>query len=150
MSRPRNPLNGEPTPRDQRGAVVANPKMCMTVANGIPLLREHDPNMSTTKLRARKPDLPGKIGVSEDIYKVLGNTGLDLNPSQPQDLFMVTRQVNRQKMQRQEEQSRIGEFVAKEKAKRYQTDLAREIQYLQQQMEEKSKKLTQLQSHFNI
>jgi PII-like signaling protein len=86
MKRPRNPLNGEPTPRDVRGEVVMNPKQFTTIRNGLPLFREHE--MQPTIPRRKKSDmLQGKIGVNETIYEVLGNSGASLTPSQPNDLF---------------------------------------------------------------
>lgn len=154
MIRPRNPLIGEPTPRDERGEVVMNPNLNRTVRNGSQLLRPNtSPSMipfTSTRIKPRKTELQGKIGVSEDIYKVLGNSEAELTPSQPQDLFMVTRHVNQEKLRRREEQTKIDEYIAREKAKRYEKELAREIYYLQQQAEEKAKRLAQLQTRYHL
>ncbi|RYH29017.1 hypothetical protein EON65_10015 [archaeon] len=148
IMRPRNPLNGEPTPRDSRGEVVMNPKNFSTITNGLPILREYSDTDTATMRRKKAEPLQGKIGVNERKYEVLGNTGMNLSPSQPQDLFMFSTTINQQKLQKQEERAKISEYVAKEKAKRYEKDLAREIHFLQQQVEEKAKKLTLLQTHF--
>jgi hypothetical protein len=155
LVKPRNPLNGEHTPRDGKGAIVMNPKLFFTIKNGESLLGHFDEGKpsaasSSIMLRTKRSKLPGKIGVSESSYEVLGNAGLGLTSSQPEDLFLVTKHANRQKIQQMEEQAKISEYVAKEKAKRYQKDLAREIQYMQQQMEETSQKLQLLQKKFDI
>jgi hypothetical protein len=77
LSRPRNPLNGDPTPRDSHGEAVMNPKKLNTVTvNRIPLFdSKHDFEQSqsiTSKFVRKEPQ--GKIGVSEEQYKILGNT----------------------------------------------------------------------------
>ncbi len=152
MSRPRNPLNGDPTPRDSRNDVVMNPKMLHTVkSGGIPLYVEHDQSLVQSVLSRFTPKEPqGKIGVREDAYHVLGNREGESHPAVTEDLTATTRRFHEQKLAKQAEKEKINEYIAREKALRQQKELGRQLKILHRQMEEKEKEMTFIQTQYRI
>lgn len=149
--KPRNPVNGEITPRDARGEAVLNPAKLYTVKGGIPLFPPTDlagTNLSLTlqKQRCPKPTTV-KVGVNNEKYDILGNTIGGIHTTS-EDLFHTVRLQSDVQRQKQEELYKKNEFIAKEKAKRYQNDLERQMFALKRQMEEKEKEIAMVQKYF--
>ncbi len=148
FAKPRNPLNGEVTPRDVRGEAVMNPAKLNTVKGGI-LLFPPDRDLSSSQAlvsqRSPKPTT-AKIGVGAGKYDILGN--VDNRDSGPEDLFQTVRISTEEKQKRTQELQKKNDFIAMEKAKRYQKDLEREMILLKRQMEEKEKEMAIVQKQF--
>jgi len=85
MTKPRNPLAGDETPRTENGNVVLNPNAHGTVANGAPLF----PAGQAERIVPPKKLTTGQIGVPDGKYEILGNKGADIlgASAQPVDLF---------------------------------------------------------------
>jgi len=148
FAKPRNPMNGEITPRDIRGETILNPSKLNTAKGGIPLFppdRDLSASMALVNQRT-KVRSTAKIGVANGKYDVLGNTSNLQTPAE--DLFHTVKIETEAKQKLQEEQQRKNEFIAAEKAKRYQKDLERQMNSLKRQMEEKETELHLLQKHF--
>lgn len=153
MVKPRNPLNGDATPRDVDGEPVLNPKSFQRIVGGIPLFSEKD--HSDSQEIARKyvqKGTVGKIGVSDSKYDVLGNKdafGGSVS-GQPEDLFALTKTSHAAKERAMEERAKINEYVLKEKAKRQQMDLTRELTILRQEAARKERELEFLRTHYDV
>ena len=85
MVMPRNPLIGEPTPREASGEVIMNPnstKLLGKVIGGIPILPPGRPLR-----KYNEPQTPvGKIGIDDRLHNILGNQTANLTAAQPIDL----------------------------------------------------------------
>jgi hypothetical protein len=148
LTKPRNPLYGEVTPRDHRNNVVMNPRLLHTVKGGLPLFdransptREYRPNRTAEK-----------IGIQQGKYDVLGNTcaeGIAVSETGDQfDLYKTVKMQHEKKVQEHKEQEKINEYVLKEKAKRYEKELGRQMLMLQRKFEDKNKEMLVLHSTF--
>lgn len=148
MVKPRNPLTGGVTPRDIRGEVVINPNAHGRVVNGEPLFTERSQSDSQEIARKFAPKgTVGKIGVNDTNYDILGNRepfGYDVS-SQPENLFMHTQTQHRAKTAAMRERETINSFILKEKAKRREKELAREVTTLRLKAAEKERELEFLQ-----
>lgn len=168
-TRPRNPINGDPTPRDSRGEAVMNPKQFHTVKiNRIPLHSPYDEDLSSSivgKFTRKEP--MGKIGVPEEKFNVLGNTmapGKILcsdsllpifivllgNPALAEDLHKTVARYHEKKAEQAAEREKINEYIAREKALRHQKELGRQLKILNRQMEEKQKEMTFIKTQYNL
>ncbi len=148
LTKPRNPLYGEVTPRDNRNNVVMNPRLLHTVKGGLPLF-----DKSNSPTREWHPHRTvEKIGVQHGKYDVLGNTcleGIATTDSGDQfDLYKTVRMQHDKKVQERAEQEKINQYVMREKAKRYEKELGRQMVMLQRKLEEKNKEMTVLHSTF--
>lgn len=152
LTKPRNPLNGEPSPRDARGIIVLNPRLLHTVHSGVPLFNK---DLPPSHQKTFRNDLPimGKIGVADGKYDVLGNTlKAGETPSSSTgglDLFKSTQLLIEKKKQMKEEREKVSEFIATEKAKRYEKELQRQMLVLQRKMEEKNREMNVLRNTYN-
>jgi hypothetical protein len=153
LTRPRNPLNGDPTPRDIHGEVVMNPKWLYTVKqNAIPLFPEnHNDELSRSIVnKFITKDPVGKIGVYEEKYDVLGNNGKRGTPAVAEDLNQTIAKFHQTKQEKIIEREKINEYVAREKALRHQKELARQLKILHRQMDEKQKEMTFIQTQYQL
>jgi hypothetical protein len=147
IARPRNPLNGDVTPRDQRGELVMNPRLLHTVKNGL-LLFDHRGQPA----REWHPQhMTEKIGVQPGKYEVLGNTCTDGIATQSEhgdqfDLFKTVRMENEKRAGLRVEQDKMNSLILQEKAKRYEKELSRQMILLERKMEEKNKEMEFLHS----
>jgi hypothetical protein len=150
IKKPRNPLTGEPTPRDIRGNVVLNPGALNTVNGGIPLY-DSETQSSGTGTNRFSPKTPmGKIGVTENKYDILGNTETISTPAQPGNLDIVASIIHERRKKILEDQTNMAQLVAKEKAKRHQKQLERDLYSMRKQMDDKAAEIQFLKERFNI
>lgn len=140
IKRPRNPLRGESTPRDIRGAVVMNPKLLDTVNGGTSLFTREQIEYDNTYIKLEKSPV-GKIGVPEEKYSILGNTQVIGSPAQAEDFYRTVNKQSEQKKRLKEDQEKMQKFIAREKAKRYQVQLSRQLLVLKKQIADKSAEL---------
>lgn len=149
LTKPRNPLNGEVTPRDARDCPVMNPRLLYTVKGGLPLF-DHKPDSPTREWKPHRTT--EKIGVQHGKYDVMGNIcaeGIASSPEGDQfDLYKTIRMQHDKKVQAHMEHEKINEYVMREKAKRYEKELGRQMMMLQRKLEDKNKEMTVLQSTF--
>jgi hypothetical protein len=113
---------------------------------GVFLFRaEHlDGHMSPVK---PKKELVGKIGVSDVKYEAIGNTG---SPARTDGMYGTVACMHERKKKLREEQLQIGQCIAREKARRYQDQLQREIVALHRKAEDRSAEINILKSKFNL
>lgn len=148
IKRPRNPLYGEPSPRDARGTVVMNPKLYDKIKDGSYLFPKNRPPSESAY---RPPIEPmGKIGVPEEKYNVLGNTLAKGLPANSEDIFSTIGRQHQTRVRNVKDQDTVHELVLKEKAKRYEKQLAREMMTLQNQIEDKKNEILNLKSRYQI
>lgn len=138
MTKPRNPLDGEPTPRDARGEVVLNPNAHGRAVSGNPLI---DPKaverFDPAKFEKKPPQ--GKIGVAEGKYDILGNTIEKANPAEPEDLYYLAKKNQMKMIAKKADQDAINASLVKEKLRRYELEMLRQVEALKQQLNEKEK-----------
>ena len=127
--------------------------MLYTVKGGVPLFPE---NLPPSHQKTFRNDIPivGKIGVHDGKYDVLGNTLASGEPPSSStgglDLFRSTQLINEKKRQKKGEQEKVSEYIAMEKAKRYEKELGRQMLVLQRKMEEKSREINVLKSTYKF
>jgi hypothetical protein len=150
MVRPRNPLNGDITPRDARGEIVLNPNAHGKVANGIPLFSGRIISSSEIVTKFVQKGTVGKIGVTDSKYDILGNKGAFGGniSSQPENLFSLAKTQNSLKLTQQEERAEINNYIAREKAKRHEKELTKQLTTLRQQAVAKERELEYLQNTY--
>lgn len=135
MKKPRNPLNGEQTPRDERGEAVINPNAHGKAVGGNSLF---NPNHGEVDLeRFTKPEPMGKIGVAEGKYDILGNTIAKANPAEPEDLYFLAKKNQMKMASRKADEDAIRAALVKEKLRRYELDMVRQVEALKQQLAQK-------------
>lgn len=144
MKKPRNPLNGEATPRDIRGNVVINPNAHGKAVGGNLLINPNATEIDLSKFTKKEP--MGKIGVKEGKYDILGNTIAKSNPAEPEDLYFLAKKNQMKMIAKQADQDAINTAVVKEKLKRYELEMLRQVETLKQQLNEKEKTLGRLSS----
>ena len=137
MKKPRNPLNGEPTPRDARGEVVLNPNAHGKAKGGNMLMDPNPIPVDPAKFTKREPQ--GKIGVAEGKYDILGNTLAKDNPAEPEDLYFLAKKNQMKMIAKKADQDAINASLVKEKLRRYEMEMVRQVEYLKQQLNEKEK-----------
>lgn len=149
IKRPRNPLTGEETPRDAIGNVVMDPSKFHTVKNGAHLFTPEQLNGTAKSYYSppKRKELVGKIGVPDGKYEALGNTG---SPSRTDDLYGTVAFMHDKKQKLKEEQLQVSQYIAREKARRYQTQLQREIATMHRTMEDKNAEINILRSKYNL
>lgn len=157
LKRPRNPLMGDETPRDQYGVVVMNPKNFDKVSNGEYLFQKCSPDgnlrPSTTANHYRRPaskEPVGKIGVDDNLYHILGNRDVTETSSHSENLYEALGKEYEAKQHRRQQQEALNQYIAKEKAKRYEKHLKRHLLCLQKEAEEKIAELNFLKSNYNL
>lgn len=148
IKRPRNPLVGEETPRDRVGNVVMDPGKFHTVQNGVPLFSAEQLNGTlTVRPSPKKKELVGKIGVADEKFESLGNTG---SPSRTDNMFDTVAYIHEKKQKLREEQQQVSQYIAREKAKRYQHQLQREIAALHKTAEAKQEEMSLLRTKYGV
>jgi hypothetical protein len=138
MKKPRNPLNGEPTPRDVRGEIILNPN-AHGQATGGNLLYDPDAHARFDPGRFEKKAPQGKIGVVEEKYDILGNTTQPSNPAEPEDLYYLAKKNQMKMIAKKADEDAIKAALVKEKLRRYELDMVRQVEALKQQLNEKEK-----------
>jgi len=145
MVRPRNPLNGDYSPRNARGVIVMNPNASHTVVGGVRLFSD---DKTATQIAVKK-DLIGKIGVPDSKYNILGNQ-LNHSINDQPDVFNHTQQLAATLKQKTDEHDIIRNNIAREKALRQQRDIERQINVLQMEAAEKSSQLDFLKTTYKL
>lgn len=150
ISRPRNPLNGDHTPRDAAGTVVLNPNAYGKAVGGSKLFSEGEtyPDINETAVFKRRKQPIGKIGVPDARHQLLGNADVKLAPAQAEDPAYLAKQYHADKTRQKEEQMAVAEHINREKAKRHQRELARHLSLLRQEAEAKERELNFVQSTY--
>ncbi len=147
LNRPRNPLVGEDTPRNERNEAILNSSALLSAVNGIPLRISKDS-------RTLPPEkvLNGKIGVDDDKYmKTLGNSAdmsirylRDANtPSMdPYTIAMKEESERRERAQREKVEGARGR--AERQRRRQEIEL--ELYRLKTQLRDKKRELEVLRA----
>jgi len=144
LVRPRNPINCDPTPRDERGDAVLNPNLHGKVFGGT-LIFPNDYSYSETReslsrFSDKRPT--EKIGVDEGKYDILGRTGETLGSSLlSQSLVEAVRDHHAKKVEDMKDKETLNALIMKQKAKRHEKELSRELSELRRQSNEKSREL---------
>jgi len=139
MRKPRNPLNGDPTPRDVRGTLVQNPRLLPTVTNG-ELLFNASNSIEVDPSKFYKKPMTGKIGIDDSRYRILGNTMIrEDSQTEEEDLFYLAKQKQLDGVARKADEEAVNAIIVKEKLRRYELNMIREVERLKQQLESKEK-----------
>ena len=140
LGRPRNPLNGEETPRNIRGEPIMNSVALIEATNKIPLMNKDMPYRELPK----KMEPLGKIGVNEENYrKALGNSVSDytVGAAQPVDLFARTKNESEIKAQTLRKAEMVADAKKRASAQRHEQHLIMTINQLRSQLREKESEL---------
>lgn len=141
MRKPRNPLNGDPTPRDVRGTLVQNPRLLPSVTCGEFLFNASN-SIEVDPIKFYKKPMTGKIGVDDSRYRILGNTLTvpeDSQMDQSEDLFHLAKQRQLDFVAKKADEEAVNTIIVKEKLRRYELNMIREVERLKQQLESKEK-----------
>mmetsp|Transcript_8214 Transcript_8214/g.12252 ORF Transcript_8214/g.12252 Transcript_8214/m.12252 type:complete len:219 (-) Transcript_8214:811-1467(-) len=153
LTKPRNPINGDPTPRDDKGEPVLNPNLHGKAFGGTLLFPESEqqfePRESLSRFSSR--NLAEKIGVDEGKYDILGRTGETLaNSLSSQSLFTACKEFHSKKLEVVQEKETLHAMIMKQKAKRHEKELNRQLAYLEQQSSEKLRELEYLKNTYKL
>lgn len=135
MKKPRNPLNGEETPRDERGEVVLNPNAHGKAVSGNSLFNPAHKEVDPEKFTKKQPI--GKIGIMEGKYDILGNTIAKANPAEPEDLYFLAKKNQLKLATKKADEDAIRAALVKEKLRRYELEMVRQVEALKQQLAQK-------------
>jgi hypothetical protein len=92
--------------------------------------------------------MTGKIGVQDGKYDILGSSGF---PSGKSDsLFEYGKQQEERRRQEEEERELIHSLILKEKAKRHEKELRRQLNVLQQQAKDKERELVYIKQTYKL
>eukprot|EP01038_Epipyxis_sp_PR26KG_P004452 gene4452-6297_t len=164
MIKPRNPLNGDITPRNRNGFKVINPNLYAdAVVGSIPLFpedsakkQEESDSLKKSSIRLTKTKqtaLNDKIVVPSSKYDILGNTvkyNNEVPDSISTDLFYYAKQVKNDKTEIQRENEERNKYILQEKAKRQQKLLQQQILTLQRQALEKEKEIERISNTYKL
>lgn len=145
LVRPRNPINCDPTPRDERGEAVLNPNLHGKVFGGTLIFTDDyysntENRESLSRFSEKRPT--EKIGVDEGRYDILGRTGETLGSSLlSQSLVEAVRDHHAKKVEDMKDKETLNALIMKQKAKRHEKELNRELSVLRRQSDEKSREL---------
>jgi hypothetical protein len=154
-TRPRDPLNGDPTPRDKDGNAVLNTsKPGAQAVGGQPLFPERVNvlpfEQTATYQTFLKKQAVGKIGVDEERYSVLGNTVSPLS-ALPDDLAYLVKKTGAPKKSSKEAMQReVTENIQRQKLMREQRKLNREFINMKLDLEAKESNMNTLSSTFRL
>lgn len=154
MVKPRNPLNGEPTPRDIRGEPVTNPRALQTVVGGTRMFpSDYDYSASMTlTLKPVKDECAPKIGVKSGKYDILGNEGHygtgTLNIEE--DPFYLSKKKFTDKSKEKQDKEELNRLIMAEKAKRHAKELERQLVVLKKTEAQKQHEIERLRQTFKI
>jgi hypothetical protein len=150
LVKPRNPINGDPTPRDDRGIRVLNPNLHGTVKGGTLLFRENDsspPRESLSRFAAKRPT--EKIGITDGKYDILGRSGeMEVDMISSKAFFEATQTLHAKKMEVERDKETLNSMIMKQKAKRHEKELTRQLAQLQQQSAAKMRELEYIQQKY--
>jgi len=147
MTKPRNPLAGDNTPRTENGNVVLNPNAHGQVANAPPLFDvDRTPRVLPPEKWAQ-----GQIGVPDGKYNILGNSGVNMmaHSAQPKNLFTHVQEEALRKSALAAEERELSEAKRKAAAIRQQRILAQQVATLKLISEAKQKEMNELRNKFN-
>lgn len=161
---PRNPLNGDFTPRDQTGKRVTDPNNFKDVYGGVLLFDPEKDNTSTVVRKVNPKDTLisscAKIGVQNGKHEILGNdpafwpAGTDTFGAPGGGIstshFDTVKLQDDNSRSKNEEKKKRLDYIHREKAKRQQADLQREIAVLQKQQEQRQKQINYLESTYKL
>jgi hypothetical protein len=141
MKKARNPLNGESTPRDERGEKVINPNAHGKAQGGNMLFDSTLPPAEVSSFHVKKEPM-GKIGVQDGKYNILGNTLTKGTPAEPEDLYFLAKKNQMKLVAKKADQDAINASLVKDKLRRYELEMTREVERLKQQLNEKEKTMS--------
>lgn len=137
MIKPRNPMTGEPTPRDIDGNRLLCPGDYMKVVHANPLFPKDRP----PSVHKETKGILGKIGECSGRYEVLGNVDLSKTLAQPEDLYAKSRYDYERKLSSAREKELMATVKINVDAKRHEKMLEREILALKLQLADKEAEL---------
>lgn len=153
---PRNPLNGDFTPRDYKGDRVTNPNNFLAIEGGVLLF---DPNHEEERANAPKISskhtllsTTTKIGIQHGKYDIMGLSP-ENDPTAPAcsvSQYDTVRISASEKNAEAEERRRINECVLRHKAKRETQAIDRELAVLKKKQDEKEQQRNYLQSTYKL
>jgi hypothetical protein len=147
MTKPRNPLAGDKTPRTENGNVVLNPNAHGQVANAPPLFDVD----RTPRILPPEKWAQGQIGVPDGKYNILGNSGVNMmaHSAQPKNLYTHVQEEALRKSTLAAEERELSEAKRKAAAIRQQRILAQQVATLKLISEAKQKEMNELRNKFN-
>lgn len=152
LIKPRNPINGDPTPRDVKGDAILNPNLHGKALGGtllFPESEQFEPRESLSRFSSRRPT--EKIGVDEGKYDILGRTGESLaNSLSSKSLFTACKEFHSKKLEVVQEKETLHAMIMKQKAKRHEKELNRQLAFLEQQSSEKLRELEYLKNTYKL
>lgn len=146
IKKPRNPLNGEATPRDARGEIILNPNAHGKAVGGN-LLYDPDAHAKFDPTKFEKKVPQGKIGVADGKYDILGNTLVQSkNPAEPEDLYYLAKKNQMKMIAKKADEDAINAALVKEKLRRYELEMVRQVEALKQQLNQKEQTIRHMQT----
>ena len=144
MTKPRDPLAGDATPRQINGDVVLNPNAHGTNAKGYPLFAAD--HHLTLKVRPPKKLTTGQIGVPDHKYLILGNKEEDVMgaSAQPVDLKKKAQEDQARKNAAADAQAELVRCQTEVKVQRQQVRLAQTLAKMKIDIEKKERELDYL------
>jgi len=146
MTKPRDPLAGDATPRKNNGDPVLNPNDHGANVNGYPLFpKDHH---KTLKVKSPAKLVTGQIGVPDSKYKILGNKEEDIvrASAQPEDLFVNAQEEQARKSGQRQDACNLAASKMEVKANRQAVQLAQQLARMKLDMNKKTQELEFLES----
>lgn len=154
LVKPRNPINCDPTPRDERGERIINPNLHGKVFGGTLIFPESDGSFTETReslSRYSEKRPTEKIGVDEGKYDILGRTGENLGSSLlSESLIRACKDHHAKKVEDLQERETMNALIMRQKAKRHEKEILRQLELLQKQSEEKKEELEYIKQTYNL
>ena len=99
-----------------------------------------DPNCGEVDIsRFTKKEPVGKIGVPETKYSILGNKIAQPTPAEPEDLYFLAKKNQMKMVSKRADEEAINASLVREKLRRYEMEMVRQVETLKQQLAEKEK-----------
>jgi hypothetical protein len=150
MTKPKDCMAGDLTPRTKNGDLVMNPNSHGANVNGEILF----PPGHELKYKELKPEKlpPGQIGVPEGKYDILGNSYADFKnaTAQPEDLFKKTQEAWGRKAGMKNEAEELARCKVKVAAERQQKRLTADLARMKLTMDSKQREVEYLQTVGNL
>jgi hypothetical protein len=146
MTKPRDPLAGDATPRTANGDILLNPNDHGANIRGFPLFeKDHE---KTIKIKSPAKLVTGQIGVPDHKYKILGNKEEDIMraSAQPDDLFKKAQEDQARKSGQRKDADDLAASKMEVKAKRQAVKLAQTLAKMKIDMEKKTQELDFLET----
>ena len=146
MTKPRDPLAGDATPRKNNGDLVLNPNDHGANVNGYPLFAAD--HHKTLKVKSPVKLVTGQIGVPDAKYKILGNKEEDIvrASAQPVDLFAKAQEENARKSGLHKDAEDLAASKMEVKTRRQAVLLAQQLARMKLDMGRKTQELEFLES----